>query len=71
MNKEEKEAIKTMYKQVKDKKLFIETLAPIVSNKESSLAANWFSRLWSIPDEHQNTVLQLLNETIENQKQPA
>lgn len=59
--------IKNLYSQVKAKTKFIEKVAVEINRSPKSLRNHWFSEFWSIPEEHQKTVLELLQKEIKEQ----
>lgn len=63
------ENIKILYNQLHDKVAFVQLVAKEFDNKPQSIANNWFSRFWSVPDVHQPRVVELLQNTIANQNQ--
>lgn len=61
------ENIKNLYTQVDKKTKFIEMVADDLEKSPLTLRNHWFSAFWSIPDEHQERVVELLQNTIKNQ----
>ena len=65
------ETIKTLFVSVTDKTRLITKIAEheTINTKFLSLRNTWFSnyRGWSIPDEHQDTVLNIIRRTINDQ----
>lgn len=59
--------IKELYSQLKNKKEFMEIVSDDLDKKPNTLKNWWFSGFFSIPDEYQDRVLELLKETIKNQ----
>lgn len=58
------ENIKELYSQLKNKKEFMEIVSSDLDKKPNTLKNWWFSGFFSIPDEYQERVLELLKETI-------
>jgi uncharacterized protein (DUF1778 family) len=63
------ENIKTLYGQLDDKTTFIETVAKEVGKKVITVRTHWFCRYFAIPDEYQERVVELLQNTIKNQNE--
>lgn len=61
------ENIQKLYKQVEKKSDFIKNVAKEVGNTPSSTRTHWFSNFWSIPEEHQAKVVEMLQKTISKQ----
>ena len=59
--------IKSLYSQVDKKNKLIEKVANDLGKKPNTLKNHWFSTFFSIPDEHQPRVIEILEETINNQ----
>lgn len=65
------EQIQDLYSKVKGKTKFIKFAAQEVGNSPLTLRNHWFSAFWSIPAEHQQEVVDLLNKWLEKQKVTA
>lgn len=65
------ENIKNLYNQLNHKGKFIELVAEDLGGKPLSIKNNWFSGFISIPDEHQDRVIELLQNTIKQQNDNA
>lgn len=59
--------IKQMYKEVDGKVSFIELVASDVKRSPKTLRNHWFAEFWSIPEEHQPKVIELLKAKIASQ----
>lgn len=60
--------IKNLYSKVNKKTQFIEDCAEALGKSPLSLRAHWFAVFWSIPEEYQDKVITILQNTINNQK---
>lgn len=56
--------IKQLFKSVDNKTEFVELLSKEFNRKPASIRNNWFSAFYSIPQEHEARVVQLLQRTI-------
>lgn len=65
--------IKDLYKEVKAKTEFIKAAADDLNKSPLTLRQHWFGNFWSIPEEHQPRVVELLQNTLltQNQKKNA
>lgn len=61
------EKIKNLYSQVKGKTEFIKAVATDLNKSPLTLRNHWFSAFWSIPEENQARVVELLEERIQEQ----
>jgi hypothetical protein len=63
------ETIKMLFVSVKDKTKLITEIANEVPTTFGTIRNTWFSnyRGWSIPKEHQNTVLKIISRTLNQQ----
>lgn len=61
--------IKTLYQQVNKKTDFIKMAADDLGKSPLTLRQHWFGLFWSIPEEHQERVVELLQRTISQQNQ--
>jgi hypothetical protein len=63
------ETIKMLFVSVKDKTKLITEIANEVPTTFGTIRNTWFSnyRGWSIPKEHQNTVLKIISRTLNEQ----
>lgn len=61
------ENIQKLYKQVEKKSDFIVSVAKEVGNTPLSTRTHWFSNFWSIPEEYQCKVVEMLQKTIAKQ----
>lgn len=61
--------IKNLFEQIDEKSNFIKLVAKEVGNTPLSIRTHWFSNFWAIPEKHQERVVELLQNTIKNQKQ--
>jgi hypothetical protein len=66
-----KENIKKLYKQLIDKKGFNTVVAKEFGNQPQSVATNWFSNYWAIPEEYRPRVVEMLQNAILNQNKKA
>ena len=62
-----KSNIKNLYDQVDNKFDFIILLSKEFKIKPSSIRTNWFSTFYSIPEKHEQRVIELLQNTIQRQ----
>lgn len=60
--------IKELYTKVKNKKDFIIEASELFEKSPHTLQNHWFSNFYIVPKPYQARVLELLKETIENQK---
>jgi len=58
------ENIKTLYSRINKKTKFIEMAADDLEKSPLTLRHHWFSAFWSIPEEYQERVVELLQNTI-------
>jgi len=56
--------IKQLFKSVDNKTEFVELLSKEFNRKPASIRNNWFSAFYSIPQEHEARVVELLQRTI-------
>ena len=56
--------IKDLFRNVKNKTEFIELLSKEFDRKPASIRNNWFASFYSIPQEHEERVVELLQRTI-------
>ena len=63
------ETIKLLFVSIKDKTSLIHDVAKEVPTTFGTIRNTWFSnyRGWSIPKEHQNTVLKIISRTLNEQ----
>tara|TARA_X000000950_G_scaffold28959_1_gene31278 strand:- start:1673 stop:1960 length:288 start_codon:yes stop_codon:yes gene_type:complete len=61
--------IKQLFRSVENKTEFIELLSKEFNRKPASIRNNWFSAFYSIPQEHEARVVELLQRTIAAQIQ--
>lgn len=61
--------IKSLYAQVNSKSKFLIATAEDLGKRAGTLKSHWFSDsgLWSVPEEHEDRVIELLQKTIKNQ----
>lgn len=61
--------IKFLFPQVKDKSKFYNLVADDLKKRAGSLKSHWFcdSGLWSVPEKHEDRVIELLQKTINKQ----
>ncbi len=59
-----KENIKQLFRNVENKTEFIELLSKEFNRKPASIRNNWFSAFYSIPQENEARVVELLQRTI-------
>ena len=59
--------IKNLYNQVDNKFDFILLLSNEFKVKPNSIRTNWFSTFYSVPNKHQDRVIELLQNTIQRQ----
>lgn len=59
--------IKELYSQINEKTKFMEMVASDLIKKPNTLKNHWFSSFFSIPDEYQERVMELLQNTIKEQ----
>jgi hypothetical protein len=59
--------IKKLFNQIKNKKEFVFLLAQEFELKPNSIRTGWFSTYYSIPEKHQNRVVEILQNTITQQ----
>mgnify|MGYP003637377961 CR=1 FL=1 len=59
--------IKKLFNQIKNKKEFVFLLAQEFELKPNSIRTGWFSTYYSIPEKHQNRVIEILQNTITQQ----
>ncbi len=64
----EENNIKNLYSQITDKKSFINECANHFRIKPISVKNNWFSSMFNVPDEHEATLIQMMQRQIFNQK---
>jgi len=64
------ENIKKLWKQIDNKTNFIVMAANDLDKSPNTLRHHWFSNsgFWSVPEEHQPRVIELLQNTIKEQK---
>ncbi len=60
--------IKDLYSKVSKKTKFIILASVELEKSALTLRHHWFGQFWSIPEEHQSKVKELLELTIENQE---
>ena len=67
------ETIKMLFVGIKDKTALITEIAKEVPTTFGTIRNTWFSnyRGWSIPKEHQNTVLRIISRTLNEQNDDA
>lgn len=65
------ENIKKLYSQVDYKTGFIEDVADALGKSPNTLRHHWFARsgFWSIPEEHQPKVVEMLQSQIKKQNE--
>jgi len=56
------EEIKTLYKQLKDKKAFCELISKETGTGARTIYNHWLASFWDIPKKHQDIVLSKLKE---------
>jgi hypothetical protein len=61
--------IKSQYKQLKNKVLFIIDLAEIVQKSPRTIRNHWFAEFWSIPIDYKEVVLEQITKRLSEQKQ--
>ncbi|WP_438423217.1 hypothetical protein [Aquimarina macrocephali] len=61
------ENIKKLYAKVEDKQKFIEVVAEEFGKDPRTLQNHWFIRFFSVPDKYQARVVELLQNTLQNQ----
>jgi hypothetical protein len=61
------DTIKELYAQVDKKTQFIIYCAEQLGKAPNTLRHHWFGQFWSIPEDHQEEVIQTLNDTLKNQ----
>ena len=59
--------IKNLYNQVDNKFDFILLLSNEFKLKPNSIRTNWFATFYSVPNKHQDRVIELLQNTIQRQ----
>lgn len=59
--------IKELYAQLNKKTQFIIDCANDLGKSPLSLRQHWFSKFWAIPEDYQDRVVELLQNTIKNQ----
>ena len=59
--------IKQLFPQIENKYEFILLLSNEFKIKPSSIRTNWFSTFYSVPNKHQDRVIELLQNTIQRQ----
>jgi hypothetical protein len=64
------ENIQKLWKKLDNKTEFIKLVAEDLDRSPNTLHNHWFARFWQVPEEHQPRVVELLQNTIKNQKQP-
>lgn len=62
-----KDNIKELWKMVDKKTEFIQAAAEDLDKSPLTLRQHWFGSFWSIPEEHQPRIVELLQNTIANQ----
>ena len=60
------EEIRALWPKIAKKTKFIEAIAEKIERKPLSLRSHWFGAFWSIPEEHQATVMEEMNKWIKN-----
>ena len=65
------EVIRELYDQIDKKTKFIIKVAKDLGKSPQTVRVHWFAQFWSIPEEYQQRVIELLEETIKNQNEPA
>jgi len=63
--------IQTLYSQIEKKTDFIKLVAKDLGKSPLTLRHHWFGQFWSIPEENQQRVKDLLKKQIKKQKQVA
>tara|TARA_R110002051_G_C8374478_1_gene444101 strand:+ start:320 stop:526 length:207 start_codon:yes stop_codon:yes gene_type:complete len=61
------ENIKHLYTQIENKHGFIILLSHEFKLKPNSIRTNWFATFYSVPNKHQDRVIELLQNTIQRQ----
>ena len=61
------EKIQMLYSQIEKKTKFIKEVAADLNKSPLTLRNHWFSAFWSIPEESQARVVELLEERIQEQ----
>lgn len=62
-----KDTIENLYHQLDNKSDFIKKVAKEFKKKPGTLQNHWFSGFFSIPEDYEDRVIEILNETIESQ----
>tara|TARA_B110000093_G_scaffold164056_1_gene187426 strand:+ start:62 stop:289 length:228 start_codon:yes stop_codon:yes gene_type:complete len=63
------ENIQKLYKQIRPKGKFFEALSEHTGLERSSLKMNWFSSLWAVPKNKQESIVKFMQEYIFNENQ--
>lgn len=61
------ETIQSLYQKINDKSQFIKDVAKDLDKKPGSLQNHWFSRFFSVPESHEDRVIEMLEDAIEKQ----
>jgi hypothetical protein len=62
-----KENIETLYHQLESKSDFIRLVAKELKKRPGTLQNHWFSGFFSVPEAHEDRVIELLQNTIKGQ----
>ena len=65
------EEIKELWKQINHKRDFMLEVSEELDRTPNTLYTHWFARFWSIPEQEQPKVLELMKAKIEEQKTAA
>ncbi len=65
------ETIQELYSQVNHKTKWISKAAEEVERTPRTLRVHWFAQFWSIPEEYQQTIIDLLKLELKQQKETA
>lgn len=61
------ENIQSLYRQLENKGGFIRAVSEEFNRKPGTLQNHWFSSFFSIPEEYEDRVIDMLQKTIKNQ----
>jgi hypothetical protein len=65
------ENIQELYSRIEHKTNFIKLAAKDLGRSPLTLRQHWFAHFWSIPEEYQPRVVELLQNTIKKQNEKA
>lgn len=65
------ENIKSLWQQIENKTKFMEMAAEDLGRSPLTLRQHWFAHFWSIPEEHQPRVVELLQNAIKEQNEKS